>query len=208
VALDKFLPTDLLQVVDFNRSPGILAVRKDGVIEYLLYDKDQKIVGLLLLHSSGSISFQADVDPGFRKPPSVPTIPKKTVPPQLATLGITLDSRLQLLSVKDGVGIYRVYNIAQGIVCCMKKYSDGNNNTLLLSLPNQHNLLKILLKCSLLPTALQTAASGATVFIISLPVALISSMLFKLDEYVWTRIIELSMLSLVKNLFQCLAMEE
>jgi hypothetical protein len=40
---------------------------------------------------------------------------KKTIPPQLAALGVTLDSQLLLLSVKDGIGVYGIYkNLGEG----------------------------------------------------------------------------------------------
>jgi hypothetical protein len=126
VALDQVLPAELLQQIDFNKHPGLLAVRDNGVMEYILCGANGKVVYILLLQPDGTICFKRmspQVD--FKQPPLVSSNFKKTVPPHLAALGVTLESRLQLLSVKDGVGVYGIYNAAQEMVCCVRRNSNS-----------------------------------------------------------------------------------
>ena len=120
---------DHLQQVDFNMSPGTLSVSDDGTATYLLFGDDQKIVCLLVLQPDGSVSCEqmsTRSNPSTQpQPPLVPTSLKpptsvpmeNTIPPQLAALGLSLDTRLQVLSVKDGVGIHGAYNGTQELLC-------------------------------------------------------------------------------------------
>ena len=84
-----------------------------------------KVVCILLLQPDGTFCFK-------RMPSQVKQSPlldssdfKKTIPPQLAALGVTLDSQLLLLSVKDGIGVYGIYNTVGEIVCLMNKFPNG-----------------------------------------------------------------------------------
>jgi hypothetical protein len=96
-------------------------------MEYILRGVNSKVICILLLQPDGTICFKrmsSQVD--FKQSHSlVSSNIQKTVPPQLATLGITLESRLQLLSVKDGVGVYGIYNATQEMVCCVRRNSNG-----------------------------------------------------------------------------------
>ena len=93
-------------------------------MEYILHGANGEVVCILLLQPDGTICFK-HMSPQVNFKQSSSSNFKKTIPTQLAALGITLDSQLQLLSVKDGVGIYGVGNIAGEIVYLMNKYSNG-----------------------------------------------------------------------------------
>jgi hypothetical protein len=110
VALDKVLPVELLQQIDLNKRPGLLAVRDNGVTEYILYGTNGKVVCILLLQPDGTFCFKRMSSQVKQSPLLDSSDFRKTIPPQLAALGVTLDSQLLLLSVKDGVGVYGIYN--------------------------------------------------------------------------------------------------